>query len=252
MWLRPTVPTQRVICFLSLLICCCSCASVYVSSVRNVPLMMGRGEFQGSASFGNGANLNVAYALTEHVGITAGGPYANNRAQNFDNTYRRHQSAEMGLGYFGHTEKISYELFAGYGAGKGFAQDSLWGFIFFANTQLTAEASYNKYFIQPTLAFRPKHFVLAITMRFTYLQFKDISVMTDNRSPSILQSKYSFVFEPCFTAKYFITQKPKSMFVFAQAGFNLADQTDDIEYNLPPFMPHYNLGIGFRLSRGDE
>ncbi|HEX6892719.1 MAG TPA: hypothetical protein VF141_18555 [Chryseolinea sp.] len=241
----------RSIGALLLLLCCCSCASIYVSGVRNVPLLTRRGEFQGSASFGKGTNITTAYALTDHVGITVGGMYANNRQQNLNNTYRRHQSGEVGLGYFGHTNKISYEIFSGYGAGRGYAQDSVFGFFFFSNVQRTAEGGYHKYFIQPTFAFRPKRFLLAITMRMTYLQFKDIRVMTNNGDPSILRSKYSYVFEPCFTAKYFLTEKPKSMFVFAQAGFGIADQTDEVEYNMPFFMPHYNVGIGFRLSKPD-
>ena len=249
--LGTSVRVQGVIAVFSLLLCCCSCASVYVSSVRNAPLMTGRGEFQGSASFGNGANVNAAYALTDHLGITAGGMYANNRAQNLNNTYRRHQSAEVALGYFAHNNKISYETFVGYGAGRGYAQDSVFGFFFFANTQRTSEAGYHKYFIQPTFAFRPKRFLLAVTLRITYVEFKDIRVMTDNGNPSVLQNKYSYVFEPCFTAKYFLTEKSKSMFVFAQAGFNVADQTEDVDFNLPFFMPHYNLGIGIRLSKGD-
>src|SRR5688572_21847076 len=90
-----TVRADSVIAGVLFLLCCCSCASVYVPSVRNVPLMTGKGEFQGSASFGNGANLNTAYALTDHVGITVGGMYANNRAQRVNNTYRRHKSTEL-------------------------------------------------------------------------------------------------------------------------------------------------------------
>src|SRR6187551_2337901 len=104
-----TVCAHRVIAGLLLPLCCSSCASVYVSSLRNAPLMTGKGEFQSSASFGNGANVNAAYALMDHLGITVGGMYANNRAQNVNNTYRRHQSAEVALGYFGHNNKISYE-----------------------------------------------------------------------------------------------------------------------------------------------
>jgi hypothetical protein len=247
-----TVRAHPVIAGLLLLLCCSSCASVYVSSLRNAPLMTGKGEFQSSASFGNGANINAAYALTDHVGITAGGMYANNRAQNLNNTYRRHQSAEVALGYFGHNNKISYETFVGYGAGRGYAQDSVFGFFFFANSQRTAEGGYHKYFIQPTFAFRPKRFVLAVTMRITYVEFKDLRVMTDNGNPSVFRNKYSYVFEPCFTAKYFLTKKPTSMFVFAQVGFNAADQAEDVDFNLPFFMPHYNLGIGIRLSKGDQ
>jgi len=233
-----------------LLLCCSSCASVYVSSVRNTPLMTRRGEFQGSASFGNGANVNAAYALTDHLGITVGGMYANNRPQRVNNTYRRHQSTEVALGYFGHTSRISYETYIGYGAGRGYAQDSVFGLFFFANTQRTAEGAYNKYFIQPTFAFRPKRFLLAVTVRITYVEFRDLMVMTDNTNPSIISNKHSYVFEPCFTAKYFLTKKPKSMFVFAQAGFNVAN-SDDIDYNMPFFMPHYNLGIGIRLLKGN-
>jgi hypothetical protein len=245
-----SVRAHSVIVGLLLLLCCCSCASVYVSSLRNAPLMTGKGEFQGSASFGNGSNLNAAYALTDHVGITAGGMYANNRAQRVNNTYRRHKSTELALGYFGHTSRISYETFVGYGTGRGYAQDSVFGLFFFPNTQQTAEGGYNKYFIQPTFAFRPKRFFLAVTVRVTYSEFRDLMVMTDNLNPSIFPNKHSYVFEPSFTAKYFLTEKPKSMFVFAQVGFNVAN-SDDIEFNMPFFMPHYNFGVGVRLSKGD-
>lgn len=229
---------------------CCSCASVYVSSVRHTPLHSKRGELQGSVSFGNGANANAAFAITDHVGIMAGGLYANNRAQNFNNTYRRHHSAEVAMGYFGNNKRISYETYVGYGTGKGYAQDSVFGFFFFANIQRTTEGQYNRFFVQPTFAFRPKRFYLAVTLRVSYIEFRNALTMVDNANPQ-RQNLYTYVFEPSFTSKYFISNKPKSMFVFAQVGFNLADQTNDIEYNMPFFMPHYNIGVGFRLQKED-
>lgn len=233
-------------------LCCSSCASVYVSSLRNTPLFERKGEFQGSASFGNGANVNVAYALTNHIGITAGGMYSNNSVINWKNTFRKHQSAEVALGYFTSQDKVSFETYVGYGGGHGYAQDSVFGLFFFANTQQTAEGSYHRYFIQPTLGFRPSRVVMAITMRFSYVEFEDLKVMTDNVNPLFLRNKGSFVFEPCFTTKFFVTRRPTSMYVFGQVGFNVADQSGDVRYNMPLFMPHWNVGVGIRLLKEDD
>lgn len=233
-------------------LCCSSCASVYVSNLRNTPLFTKKGEFQGSASFGHGANVNAAYALTNHIGITAGGLYSNNRATSWKNTYRRHQSAEIALGFFDNKKRVSYETYVGYGGGHGYAQDSVFGLFIFANTQQSAEGTYQRYFVQPTFAFRHKRVLMAITMRFSYIEFKDLLVMTDNANPRIFRNKGTYVFEPSFTTKFFISKKPTSMYVFGQAGFNLTEGYDDITYNMPVIAPHYNIGVGIRLMKGER
>lgn len=233
-------------------LCCSSCASVYVSSVRNTPLLTKKGEFQGSASFGNGANLNAAYALTNHIGITAGGMYSNNSLVNWKNTYRKHQSAEVALGYFTNKDRISFETYIGYGGGHGYAQDSLFGLFIFSNTQQTAEGTYHRYFIQPTFAFSPSRVLFALTMRISYIEFKDLLVMRDNANPLYLRNRASYVLEPSFTTKFFVSRRPTSLYVFAQAGFNITEQSDDVRYNMPVIVPHWNLGMGIRLLKEDD
>ena len=242
---------HNVVIGLLICLCCSSCASVYVSSLRNAPLLTKKGEFQGSASYGRGANVNVAYALTNHIGITAGGLYSNNRHLNWNNTYRKHQSAEIALGYFDNKRRISYETYAGYGGGHGYAQDSIFGLFIFANTQQTAEGTYHRFFIQPSFAFKRSRLLMAITARVSYVEFKEIVVMTDNANPVILRNRGSYIFEPSFTAKFFVSKKSTSMYVFAQAGFNMSDQSGENPYNMPIIAPHYNAGIGIRLLKDE-
>ena len=229
-------------------VCCSSCASVYISSLRNVPLLEKQGEFQGNASFGNGMNANAAFALTNHIGIAAGGLYADNRYQRYNNTYRIHKAAEIGLGYFKHTDQISFEVYSGFGVGSGYAQDSTFGWFLFNNSQLIAEGRYQKYYLQPTFAFNRTRIQMAITMRFTYLEFHDITI-TNNADPLQVSQKTFLMIEPSFTAKFFILQRIPSIFIFTQAGFNFADQKDHNERPLPYSILHYNFGLGIRLAK---
>ena len=90
---------------------------------------------------------------------------------------------------------------------------------------------------------------MAITTRFSYVEFKDLLVMTDNANPQFLRNRGSYVWEPSFTAKYYVAKKSTSMYVFRQAGFNITDQSDDIRYNMPIFAPHVNVGVGIRLLK---
>jgi hypothetical protein len=90
---------------------------------------------------------------------------------------------------------------------------------------------------------------MAITMRLSYVEFKDLLVMTDNANPEYLRNRGSFVWEPSFTAKYFVARKATSVYVFGQAGVNVTDQSDDVRYNMPVFAPHFNLGVGIRLLK---
>jgi hypothetical protein len=89
---------------------------------------------------------------------------------------------------------------------------------------------------------------MAITMRFTYLEFQDISI-TDNGDPVHFSQKTFLMIEPSFTAKFFILQHTPSIFVFTQAGFNFVDQKDYNERSLPYSVLHYNFGVGIRLAK---
>ena len=186
--------------------------------------------------------------LVNHVGLMAGAMYANDKFRKVDNTYRIHRSAEVAIGYFGATNRFSYDLYVGYGTGKGYAQDSTFGLFFFANSQQVSKANYRKTFVQPTFAFTLKRFQFAITTRIAAVDFRTLSILV-NGSPSDMPRRRFYFFEPCFTAKYFINERPSQMFAFAQTGFNTSEQHDENYSNLPYSLLHYNVGFGIRLSR---
>jgi hypothetical protein len=214
-----------------------------------VPLLTEQGEFQASASYGNGMNVNAAFALTNHIGITGGALYANNKLQRYDNTYRTHQSAEGALGYFGKKKQFSYEVYVGYGGGKGYAQDSTFGFFFFNNTQDVFQGTYRKGFIQPTFAFNLKRFQFAYTTRVTGVDFSRLGISVNSAGQKALPRRRFYFFEPSVTAKYFIKAARASIYTFAQVGFNVTEQPGENEANVRYSLLHYNLGFGIRLSR---
>ena len=123
--------------------------------------------------------------------------------------------------------------------------------FFFSNSQVIAKGRYEKYYIQPTFAFNRTHVQMAITMRFTYLEFQDITI-TDNGDPIQFSQKTFLMIEPSFTAKFFILRHTPSIFLFTQAGFNFAEQKNGYDRSLPYSILHYNFGLGIRLGKREK
>ncbi len=233
-----------------ILIACFSfgCASVYVPSVRNVPLFTKRGEFQIQTSFGKGANANAAYAVTNHIAISAGAMYANNKVI-FKKDWRVHQSAEASLGFYGNRKKLAFEVFGGYGVGKGISQEAYSGcFLIFCSSSLDiAKSKYNKLFIQPSVGFKIKRIQLIGTMRVTYLNFQTLSVRAYQSQPIESPVKTFFSIEPSFSIKFFPTKKYNPLFIFGQSGFNLVSIPEHPDVELQYFILHYSVGVGLKI-----
>ncbi len=96
------------------------------------------------------------------------GMYANNRAQRVNNTYRRHQSTELALGYFGHNNEYHTRYSLAMVPDADTRRIPFSVFSFLQTLSELPKGGYHKYFIQPTFAFRPKRFFLAVTLRVTY------------------------------------------------------------------------------------
>ena len=232
------------------MISCSGCASVYVPPVRNVPLFTKRGEFQIQTSFGNGANTNAAYALTNHIAISAGAMYANNKAL-FKDDWRVHQSAEAALGYYGAKKRMAFEIFGGYGVGKGLSQEIYSGcFLIFCSSSLDiGRSQYKKFFIQPSIGFNIKRIQLIGTMRLSYLNFQTLSLTPYRSYPRESPIKKFLFIEPSFSLKYFPSKRYSLLFIFAQAGFNLRESNDNPSVDLQYFVFHYAGGIGLKIRR---
>jgi hypothetical protein len=110
--------------FIILLVLAASCAPVYVPTTRNAPLFRGAGEFQASAYLTTGLDAQVAYALTDHIGVTGSYNFLSQKQglppdAPVPDFKRKNNFGEIGLGLYQSTRSMRYELYAGYGKGEG-------------------------------------------------------------------------------------------------------------------------------------
>jgi hypothetical protein len=76
-----------------------ACSSIYMPGVPNTPMLNAQGEFAGGAhvSLRGNLNFNAAYAITDHLAITANAGSLNTEGRKKD---IKHRYFEMGAGYF--------------------------------------------------------------------------------------------------------------------------------------------------------
>ena len=122
------------------------CAPVYVPNVRNSPMFTKAGEFQSIIQIGNGLEAQSAFAVTEHVGVMSNFSFINRSTNKEETSYHRHRFFEGGLGYYSNQDDSFFEIFAGYGRGKGTSFES---FDFFGSQSAVATGKYERYFLRP-------------------------------------------------------------------------------------------------------
>jgi len=91
--------------------------------------------------------------LPDHIGVMANYLYANYDERDSERT---HQTGEIALGYYRtFNERWRFEVFSGYGLGKGHAFDSS-SFLCF-RTAREAAGKYQKIFIQTSIGLNREH-----------------------------------------------------------------------------------------------
>lgn len=193
------------------------CAPLYVPTVHNVPMLSGKGEFQGSADVGLGINLQTAYAVTNQIVVTANYLYASFDEEDYG---IKNHAGEIGLGYYTNfREQWCFEVIAGYGLGKGNSFDSTynWAMFFSSGYRFEAEGLYNKIYIQPSIGLNRGDFTWSISTKFSYINFTKIDALQDHQQ--LLMERPTKVF--CSLVGNF--QAPvwrKRIFLRYQAGLN--------------------------------
>ncbi len=235
--------TGRFFTFISLMLCT-GCAPLYLPNARNAPLFSGKKEFQASAAVGIGGNVQTAYALTNHIGVTGNLLYANSKPQK-KYTYRTQTYAELGAGYYWNFKSFSLEIFAGVGKGKGKAIDSVY-YVFQPDVPYEARASYNKFFIQPDIGMKNhKNFEWSFSPRFGSVDFNDLSVMMGSENRAVEKRRY-FVFEPSFNIN--INLSKQKYFLMLQGGRNfISGHKQDVDFNIQTF--HGLVGLHMKFSK---
>lgn len=160
-----------------------SCAPMYIPNTVNTPLLAHEGELQ-LAIYGGTAGFDpqVAYAVTNHIGVMANGSFQfeENDSSDYSNT---HTFFEGGIGYYGYlSERIRFEIYGGYGGGKinGSYENTFWSDY--------RETSIKRIFIQPNIGLSTATIDLGLATRFVIV----------NASQGVIEDSHAFL-EPAAT-----------------------------------------------------
>lgn len=148
-----------------------SCRTAYVPTAVSVPLLQEKGEIRAYLS---PTNAQVAYAITDHLGVIANGRFSNwevarTVSDNHDNYNSKLTDIEIGAGYLAKSAKGL--IFEGYG-GLGYVSANFTD-MDFNNQPLSGNFTSTgfKAFLQPNLGFTSNGFDMALSTRLSGVKF---------------------------------------------------------------------------------
>lgn len=171
--------TPAKIFSLGLVLILTGCVTLYKPNVVHSPLLQEKGQFNTSAVLGLSgsgvANVQAAYAVSDHVGIMADGMYHGRRISDEESVNEKLDmiSGEAGVGYFrkfGSQNNLLFQFYTG--GGYGTTSDVI---LYPDQPNPEANADFYNLFIQPGLAFTSKHFEIAFDLKANYVQLFNIN-----------------------------------------------------------------------------
>jgi hypothetical protein len=181
-----------------------SCAPAYISNSRNTPLFGEAGEFAGAVVLASGVEAQLAGSLTDHVALM-GGASAIFKKYTEPEYSKDYFFYEGGLGYFGRSKALRYEVFAGYGMGQGNSYDSYY-FFQTGSQAVVTHGKYQRIFVQPSFGSNNKKFNMIFTGRFSMVKFTEYSTTDPIVSAPQQTFKptdgYHLVFEPSLITRF--------------------------------------------------
>ncbi len=222
--------------FFIALLAASACAPVYVPNVRNSPMFTKAGEFQASVQIGNGLEAQSAYAATAHFAVMTNFSYIHKTGFDADNAddFVRHNLLEGGVGYFTNNNDSFFEVFAGYGKGKGSSYDQ---YEFFGPQAAVATGKYDRYFIQPAFGLNKEELNVSFAPRFSMVDFYQFST---ELSSATVNEKPKFFLEPAIIGRANFANN--HLFATFQAGASLA-MSSDIYFDKRTFQLSAGLGL---------
>jgi hypothetical protein len=220
--------------FLFLSVLLGSCAQAYLPNVRNTPQFREAGEFQLGAYVGTGVDAQVAYAITDHLGMMANGSFATKKETDFT---RQQQFGEIGIGYFNANRNMRIELFGGYGLGKS-THSSQYYFFFpqFGQQQLVTTGEYQRVFIQPGIGTNNRRFNMSVSMRFSSVDFKRFRAEGFEVEPD--EAPQLFI-EPALTGRFPLRGNIYGLF---QLGVGLSSDAESY-FKTTPLQASFGIQI---------
>lgn len=233
--------------FLIILLLATSCAPIYVPNARNAPMFKEGGEVQVNAQLSGtgGYEAQAAAAVSNHVGIMSNFAYVSKTKTNDNDRYIRHSFFEGGIGYFDNSDKLAFEVYAGYGQGKGSAFGRYDAFDD-DDEKIKVRSEYHRFFIQPAIGSNNhKVFNWTGVLRLSVIDFT--SFESDGVEGKLSADPVLFI-EPAFIGKINFGQS--GIYGNFQAGLSFPRQ--DIDFNYEPFFLSLGLGVRFNLKQKTE
>lgn len=214
-----------------------ACAPVYVPNLRNSPMFTKAGEFQASVHIGNGIEAQSAFAVSDHFGVMANYAYIDQSGQDAPEDYHRHRFFEGGVGYYTNRDDSFFEVFAGYGRGKGTSYDK---YEFLGGESIAATGAYERYFLQPAFGLNKDIMHFAFVPRVSMVDFYQFSNEVVSAS---LHEAPKFFFEPALVGR--VNFAANQMFFTFQTGASLG-MSRDVYFDRRTFQ--VAIGLGMRLG----
>lgn len=179
----------------------------YIPNAQNVPLFREKNEFQGTLTIGGGdevstAEVQAAYSITDNLAVMTNFMSAK-AGEKSNNEWGKGNYLEGAFGYYKpFDEFVVAEVYAGLGTSN---QHHVYSTDSYNNG--TADLSFMKYFLQPSVGLTFRAFDIAVSTRLSRLSFYNIDnkVTMDNQAlyyvDTIAKNKTSYLFEPALTIR---------------------------------------------------
>ena len=247
---RSTLVQISMCILLGLTIVSQSCKTAYIPNALNVPLLQERGEMKFLLSANN---FQAAYAVTDKIGIIANGQVAKREHQGNPNltvdgkpdvSFAQNNSViEAGVGYLGKGERnLLYEVYGG----GGFSRTHIADLNKNNGVLGEIEAKGLKLFIQPNVGFATRFFDVALSSRFTALQYGTATTiyskqyLIDQDLDQLADNTHMFL-EPA------ITLRGGYKFIKLQVQFGVALKLSSA--NIPYNSTLGNLGLVIDIAK---
>jgi len=196
---------------------------VYVPNARHATLFEKKGEYKATAYALQVADVQLAYAVSNHVAIMANG------ATNIARSFPEFRFGELGIGYFTKAKEFNVEFFGGYGAGASTAN---------FNNKMVAR-DYNRIFLSQSVGQKSNRFQWSVTNRFSLVDF------TTFQSSDPISTRSSKVFiEPGMYSGYSLIKE--KLFFVVQAGV-AAHLGNSPYFDYSPF--YFSAGLNWQVSK---
>jgi hypothetical protein len=192
------------------------------------------------------SNVQLAYAITDHVGVMANGFRVNTQTEN-NNIRGNGGLVELGIGYFTPANGFIFEAYGGAGIGMvKFSETKQEN-----NTTVVRNFSADgmRFFVQPSFGYAGKYFEAALTPRFAFGKYNNIQTnyteqeQIDGKFHNVGQPMWSFI-EPALTVR----GGYKWVKLQAQFGFSQKLNSQALSYK----SSFLNVGLVFDINRSME